>query len=81
MSNTVSKSVVDFFSGRSEIEAQKYTALRQQAETIQEKVITRSENHPIALLFVLFGNRANNILSGQYATIRDILNAARDALG
>lgn len=26
MSNTVSKSVVDFFSGRSEIEAQKYSS-------------------------------------------------------
>lgn len=35
--NTVSKSVVDFFAGKSESEIQKYIALCQQAEALQEK--------------------------------------------
>ena len=33
----VSKSVVDFFAGKSEAEIQKYVALCQQAEAIMEK--------------------------------------------
>ena len=35
--DTVSKTVVDFFAGKSEVEIQKYIALCQQAEAFQEK--------------------------------------------
>jgi len=35
--SNVSKSVIDFFAGKSESEIQKYIALCQQAEALQEK--------------------------------------------
>lgn len=50
--SNVSKSVIDFFAGKSEPEIQKYIALCQQAEALQKKELTRSGRCPAALCFV-----------------------------
>ena len=60
VTGTVSKTVIDFFAGKSEAEIQKYIALCKQAETFQKRRITRSGSMcPAALLFYPIVMRAN----------------------
>ena len=52
VNQTVSKTVVDFFAGKSEAEIEKYIALCKQAEAFQKRRITRSDiSIPAALFF------------------------------
>lgn len=48
---SVSKTVVDFFVGKSEAEIQKYIALCHQAKMLQKKVTRPGLKHPATLLF------------------------------
>lgn len=52
VTGTVSKTVVDFFAGKSEAEIQKYIALCKQAETFQKDVLPPSSCGQINLLYV-----------------------------
>lgn len=60
VNQTVSKTVVDFFAGKSEAEIEKYIALCKQAEDISKRRITRPGSMcPAALLFHPFAMRAD----------------------
>ena len=60
VNQTVSKTVVDFFAGKSEAEIEKYIALCKQAEAFQKTITRPGSMCPAALLFYPFAMRADH---------------------
>ena len=58
VNQTVSKTVVDFFAGKSEAEIEKFIALCKQAEAPERRVTRSGSMCPAALLFYPFAMRA-----------------------
>ena len=65
VNQTVSKTVVDFFAGKSEAEIEKYIALCKQGGSLSKRRITRPGSMcPAALLFYPFAMRADHSFLG-----------------